>query len=258
MLKQLGFAALYACLPISAISISEQRDHQYFEPACGIGVGRTADWREQYAWGCSSGHSWSMWYRMAHLVAFIIAVGNGAGSAGRCLVAHRNGRFDLHLRSLALIYAYPGRECRSIICALAETTALLLPDRKHPNLCVAWLTGDGRGAWVVMVTPLILCVGQKRWRRGKMDIRSDLAVWSDVLLGQVIFLGWFRQYCHLARGPDVPAGHLGALRLEPWNSDRRADDAIMRCGGIMNRLLRQRHRQKPNWSTTGFTCSCCP
>ena len=102
MLKQLGFAALYALLAyLSHLYFDSNGIISIFEPACGLALAILLIGGRQYAWGILLGALLvNVLSNSPFWVAVTIAFGNTLEALVAAWLLTRNGSFDLRLRSL--------------------------------------------------------------------------------------------------------------------------------------------------------------
>ena len=208
MLKQLGIAALYALFAyIEHLYFESKAVVSIFEPACGLALAVLLIGGRQYVWGIFLG---ALLVNVISNVSFWVAVAIALGNTLEALVAAwlltRNGGFDLRLRSLrSYLLVILAGSVGGIICALTETTALLVSGSQASETYVVTLVHRWMGEvlGVALITPLILVWWRtkKDWLEAKWISEAILLLGVTFLAGQVIFLGWFPDnIAHLARG----------------------------------------------------------
>ena len=207
-LKLLGVAALYVLLAKLALTyFSPDGVIGVFWPASGLALAVLLIGGRRYAWGVFAG---SFLAQLLMGLPLSAAMGRGAGATAGALLGHwllaRDRNFDSGLQRMGdygrLIGkgAVPAGALSTFIGVTSLSGFGILDFSDNGKNLLHWCVGDGLG--ILLVTPLILI-----WQQ-RPEALMNKARWPEaalvtaltLLVGQVIFLGWF---------PDAFPGFAG-------------------------------------------------
>lgn len=198
LLRQFGVAALYALLVyVGELYFESEAAVGYFEPACGLALAALLIGGKRYAWGVFLGAI------LIHAItdsslgrAVTIALSDTLEAILGAWLLSRDGKFDLHLRSLLdylRLIMLGGVVSITISAPVANAVLLysgLLAPESYLQSLIQWWMSDTLG--VILITPLILV-----WWGATYDRRETRRITEGVmllgltaLLGQMVFLGW--------------------------------------------------------------------
>jgi len=200
-LKLFGVAVVYALLAGLALTLtgfSTDGVIGVFWPASGWALAILLIGGRRYAWGLFAGAL------LPNLIAGVplpAAVLSGAGGTAGALMGHwlltRDRKFHKDLLYMGdfgrLIWkaAIPASACSAFLGVNAMTAFGVLALADNDRNLLHWLIGDALG--ILVITPLILI-----WRQPPEQLK-DMKRWPEaalgfgltLLIGQMIFLGWF-------------------------------------------------------------------
>ncbi len=207
LLKLLGVSALYLLLARLALVYSHVNFIAVIWPASGLALTAVLLGGKRYAWSVFLGAFLSNEIAdNSFLASVVLALGSTFEAFFGAWLLGRDGKFDLHLRSLRdylrLILLAGG--VASIIAALVAATTLLvsgfLTPESYFNSLIHWWMGDTLG--IILIAPLILVWTGKRTRLDMKQVpEAILVIGVTFLAGQIVFLDWFHDSIgHLVRG----------------------------------------------------------
>ncbi|MFA6053037.1 MAG: EAL domain-containing protein [Methylobacter sp.] len=207
LLKLLGASALYLLLARLALVYSHVDFIAVIWPASGLALTALLLGGKRYAWSVFFGAFLSnVIADNSFLASVVLALGSTFEAFFGAWLLGRDGKFDLHLRSLRdylrLILLAGG--FASIIAALVAATTLLfsgfLTAENYFNSLIHWWMGDTLG--IILIAPLILVWGGQRVRLDMKQVpEAILVIGVTFLAGQIVFLDWFHDSIgHLVKG----------------------------------------------------------
>ncbi|HYR05137.1 MAG TPA: MASE1 domain-containing protein [Gallionella sp.] len=198
MLKQFGVAVLYALFAyIASFYFKSDTVASVFHPTSGLALAVLLIGGVRYAWAISLGELlFSVISSSPLWVAVATTLGNTLGPLLGAWLLTREGRFDLHLRSLRdylrlILLGSVGNAIADPIGSMALLVSGLPTAENYFRHVSHWWMGDTLG--IILITPLLLV-----WRPTENDylkmIRAPEAVFLlglTFLAGQAVFLDWF-------------------------------------------------------------------